>query len=102
MSPAEAVIRINRNDAVVIDIRPAGEFSRGHIIDAVNVPAAELKDAQTKLKKHQGKPLLVCCQSGTSSNAAVRQLRAAGFDDVTAIKGGIASWRTENLPLAAD
>ncbi len=101
VSATEAVLEINRKGAVVVDIRSAEDFATAHIIDAVNIPRAELDQAAQRLRKHKGKPVLVCCATGTSSAAAVRQLRANGFEQVHAIKGGIAAWRQENFPLAS-
>ena len=99
VSVQEAVALINRDNAVVVDIRPAAEFEQGHIIEAINIPQSELDDGLNKLRKHESQPILVCCGTGTSSGAAVRTLRTAGFDGAKSIKGGISSWRQENLPL---
>ncbi|MGB1883026.1 MAG: rhodanese-like domain-containing protein [Gammaproteobacteria bacterium] len=99
VSVQEAVALINRDNAVVVDIRPAAEFEQGHIIEAINIPQSELDDGLKKLRKHESQPILVCCSTGTSSGAAVRTLRTTGFDGAKSIKGGISSWRQENLPL---
>ena len=101
VTPQQAVQLINREGAVVIDIRAEKDFASGHIIDAVHLPQADLANAAEVLKGQQGKQLLVCCASGSSSGAAVRQIRQAGFADVQSIKGGIAAWRQDNLPLAS-
>lgn len=101
ISTQEAVMLMNRNSAVVVDIRSAEDFAKGHIIAALNIPQAELKQAAEKLRKHQGKPVLVCCASGSTSANAARQLRAAGVDDARPIRGGLAAWRNENLPVAS-
>lgn len=93
----EAVTLINREGAVVVDIRSAEDFAAGHIIDAVHFPLADLPKVSERLA---GKPLIVCCMSGNLAGKAARQLKLQGFTEVHALKGGIAAWRAENLPVA--
>jgi rhodanese-related sulfurtransferase len=100
ISPLAAVAMINRAGAVVVDIRSSQDFAGGHIVDAVNIPLADLRNAADRLKKHNGKPLLVCCAAGHQAGQGVRDLKALGFSDVHVLKGGIAGWRSDNLPLA--
>lgn len=97
----EAVTLINRESALVIDIRNVEEFAAGHVMDALNVPLADLPKAGDKLKKHVGKPLIVCCATGNLAGQAARQLKAQGFARTYALKGGIGAWRADNLPVAA-
>jgi len=102
VGPLEAVNLINREDAVVVDLRPAAEFAGGHITAAMNIPQIEFAGARDKLERYRSQPLLVCCGSGTQSSAAVRQLRGWGFDRAQSLAGGINAWRAANLPLTAD
>ncbi len=99
--PQEAVSLINREGAVVIDIRNAADFKAGHIIDAVNFPLADLAQAGDKLKKYADKPLIVCCASGNLAGQAARELKSQGIARALALRGGIGAWRAENLPVAA-
>lgn len=96
----EAVTLINRKGAVVVDIRSAEDYAAGHIIDAVHLPLAFLPNSSEKLKKLAGQPLIVCCMSGNLARQAARELKLQGFTEVHALKGGIAAWRAENLPVA--
>lgn len=96
----EAVSLINREGAVVVDIRSAEDFAAGHIIDAVHFPLADLPNGGEKLKKLAGKPIIVCCMSGNLAGQAARELKLQGFTQVHALKGGIGAWRAENLPIA--
>lgn len=101
VGPQDAVRMINRDGAVAVDVRPQADFDAGHIIDAVHLPAAELPQGLERLKKHRDKPLIVYCASGGSAAQAVRKLKAAGFDQAQALRGGIAAWRSENLPVTS-
>jgi rhodanese-related sulfurtransferase len=96
----EAVSLINRQGAVVIDIRSAEDFAAGHIIDALHFARADLPTAGDKLKKLAAKPIIVCCASGNLAGQAVRELKAQGISEAHVLKGGIAAWRADNLPVA--
>ena len=79
-----------RNDpnAVVLDVRTADEYARGHIEGAVNIPLDQIDRAAAELT---GRKLYVHCASGARSRKAVAALKAAGFPDAENI-GGIVSW----------
>lgn len=100
VSPLEAVNLINREDAVVVDVRAPEEFARGHLAGAINLPQAELEQARARLGAPAERPLLVCCQSGTTAGAATRRLRSAGYARAQVLAGGINAWRAANLPLS--
>jgi rhodanese-related sulfurtransferase len=99
VAPADAV-RLANSGALLLDVRDSQEYEAGHIIEARSLPAAELgAKAETLLKKYKEKPVIVYCESGAASGAAARTLRAAGFSKVVTLRGGLQSWRQENLPL---
>jgi rhodanese-related sulfurtransferase len=95
---ANAVQLINRG-AVVVDVRDPQAFQAGHIVNARNVPLAQLSDEKGPLKKAKGKVVLTVCDTGSVSAKAADQLRRAGHEKVFSIKGGLGTWRTENQPL---
>ncbi len=99
VSPQAATDLINTQSAVVVDVRKPDEYDRGHIPDAINIPAAKIKDQLGTLEKHKGKPIIVACQSGQSSGAAGAELRKAGFENVHRLKGGILEWQSTRRPL---
>ncbi len=98
VSPLNATEMINHRDAVVLDVRPMADFSQGHILGAVNVPLNGLKKSLGTLDKYKGRPIIVACRSGNQSQLAARQLRAAGFDEVYNLAGGMIGWQSANLP----
>ncbi len=89
VEPSQATEMINRQDAVVVDIRPINDFGQGHIIAAINIPAGSLKNQIGTLEKHKQKPLIIACRSGSQSVAACKQLSSAGFESVYNLKGGM-------------
>jgi rhodanese-related sulfurtransferase len=98
VAPADAV-RLANSGALLLDVRDSQEYEAGHIIEARNLPAAELGAKAETLKKYKEKPVIVYCESGAASGAAARTLRDSGFNKVVTLRGGLQSWRQDNLPL---
>lgn len=99
VSPSELVKLINREDALVVDLRDDKEFRAGHIVDSINVPYARVEERIGDMEKYREKPVVVVCKMGQQSGPAGKKLRANGFLDVRRLTGGIAEWRAANLPL---
>ena len=100
VGPQQAVMLINRQDAVVVDIRDKKEFEAGHIVDAIHIPLAKLKQrAPAELKKFKERPVLVVCKMGQHAGSIGRKLKAQGFEDVRRLSGGMAEWGANSLPV---
>ena len=98
VSAADAVRLINRG-AFVIDVRKPEEYAAGHIVNARNVALEKLEQGDDAIKKQKDKILLTVCDSGSLAVRAANLLRRAGYANVFNIRGGLATWRAENLPL---
>lgn len=98
VSTAMAVQLINRG-AAIIDVRPAEAFAGGHIVNAKNVPLPDLATKPDAVKKKKDKVLLTVCDNGVVARRAADILRKAGYDSAFSLHGGLAAWRTDNLPL---
>ena len=100
MSVESAVaVKLINNDAAVIDLRSNESFSRGHIVNARNVPLDELSAKLDKLASLKNKPVLAVCEMGVSSSKAVTTLQQAGFENVYNLKGGMNGWTQAGLPV---
>jgi rhodanese-related sulfurtransferase len=99
LSPAQAVAWINDPEAVVVDISPAAEFSKGHIVNARNFSASRLAKPDAEVEKLKDKKLLIVCKSGQSATTAASSLRKLGANEVAVLKGGMAQWRSEQFPV---
>ena len=95
----EATQLINRSDALVIDLRAADEYAKGHILGAKNIPLADLERRRVELEKHKAKPVIMHCDHGNSSGAGVALLRKNGFASVHNLAGGYAAWQAAGLPV---
>lgn len=95
---ADAVQLINRQDAVIVDVREPGEFKAGHIPNSRNIPLAQIGERTKELEKHKSKPLLLVCASGARSAAASGALQKAGFTQIYNLGGGMGAWQQAGMP----
>jgi len=98
IQPQEAIQLMNQG-APVYDLRAAEAFAGGHIAGARSLPPAQHDMAADLLKKFREKLLILYCEDGSLSNTLTRRLHAAGFTKVFNLRGGLARWRTDGLPL---
>jgi rhodanese-related sulfurtransferase len=99
VGPTDAVMLINRKDAVVLDVRDEGDYAAGHINSARHVPEKQLDERIKELEKFKAKPVIVSCGSGRRSAVVAERLRKQGFADVVALRGGISGWLQAGMPL---
>ncbi|WP_372747743.1 rhodanese-like domain-containing protein [Litorivivens sp.] len=102
LSPQGAVNLINRENAVVVDLRDAKEFKAGHILNAINIPYSAFDKRVSELEKHKEKPLVLVCKMGQHSGAIGKKLAAQGFTGVRRMSGGMMEWQNSNLPLVKE
>jgi rhodanese-related sulfurtransferase len=93
-------VRLINKGATILDVRKPEAYGAGHIVNARNVPLPALEaDPAGAVHKAKGRALLTVCDNGSSAAKAASLLRRAGFETVFSLKGGLTSWRAENLPL---
>lgn len=97
----DATLQINKQDAVILDIRPAAEFKKGHILGARQLKPEEIREAKfEKLEKSKGTPIIVTCAMGSTARKTAMQLTKAGFPAVSVLKGGMNAWTGAGLPVS--
>ena len=99
ISPSNLVTLVNREGAVIVDVRDGKEFGNGHIAGAVNVPASSIESRIGDLQAYKEKPVVLVCKMGQHAGAAGRKLKAQGFENVRRLSGGMAEWAASNLPV---
>jgi len=97
VNPAQATHLINREDALVLDVRDPGEYGAGHILGARNVPVARIGEGD--VAKRKDRPLIVYCDGSDRSGKAVSALKKAGFSRVVNLSGGLQAWQQAGLPV---
>ncbi|MFM2206844.1 MAG: hypothetical protein RL213_819 [Bacteroidota bacterium] len=85
---------------VVLDVRTAEEFSKGHIPGAINFDWYDSAFGEKVSRFDRNSVLLIYCMSGKRSAAAAEMMRGMGFNEVVNLKGGIMQWRAAGLPEA--
>jgi rhodanese-related sulfurtransferase len=96
----DATLLINKENAVVIDIRPQAEFRKGHILDARQLKQEQINQGDfSSLEKFKSNPTIVVCSMGMSARSAASKMLKAGFNRVTILKGGMNAWTGASLPV---
>jgi len=98
ISPGEAV-RLLNTGALALDLRGPDDYKAGHIANARHVPGTAIADGDPNLMKWKDKIVITYCETGMTGGAAARQLGRLGFTKAFNLRGGLAAWRQENLPL---
>ena len=98
LTPAKAVQLINREKAMVVDVREPEEFAAGHVGGARNVPLGQLQDRLPAAVKNKTVPLLLTCSTGARAQRAVGVAKKLGYEKAQAIAGGLKAWKEANLP----
>lgn len=99
LSPSEAVVLMNDERTIIVDVREPTEFAEGHIEGARNIPLGKLDERAGELESHKDLPIIVNCQSGTRSMAAGKKLTQLGFKQIHELRGGMFAWKDQNLPI---
>ena len=100
VTPQDAVLMINHDDALVVDVREANELGSGKIPGAKHIPLSSFAKRISELDKFRDRKTIVYCRSGQRSQSACKQLKNHGFEEVANLKGGIVAWESANLPIA--
>ena len=95
----EATQLINRQDALVVDVREQAEYAQAHILNSRGLPLSQFEARIGDLEKFKDKPVIVYCATGNRSSAAAAMLRKAGFSKVSNLSGGFAAWQQAGLPV---
>lgn len=101
LSPQQAINLVNAEQGVFVDLRDAAIYKQGHIVEALNIPAAKVGDRMAELEKFRDRPIVLVCKMGQSAGAAGKQLRAAKFEKVYKMSGGMMEWVNLQLPTVS-
>jgi rhodanese-related sulfurtransferase len=99
VNPTQATQLINREDALVVDVREANEFASGHVLGAKKLPLARLDAVGADLAKRKERPVIVYCDGSDRAAKAAAALRKQGFTRVLNLSGGLGAWQQAGLPV---
>lgn len=97
VSSEQAVSLINKQNALVVDVRAQKDFKRVRIANSVNIPANEIQNRLGELSKDR--TIIVVDNSGNMSAAASKLLRGVGLTKVYVLDSGLVGWMRDKLPL---
>ncbi len=101
LSASEAVRMINDREPLVVDLRASADFKKGHLLNAINIPAMKIADRTSELGKDKSRPIILYCALGGSSREAAMKLRKLGYTEVYPMRGGMNGWLQSSLPITA-
>ena len=87
--PATPAAKLDLEQAFVLDVRARSEYEAGHLEGATQIHAGRLTHNLGRIPRDR--PVVVHCQGGARSAAAVSLLRAEGFDNIVDLQGGYAA-----------
>lgn len=101
ISNADAITLINKEDAIVVDIRSIELFNEATIVsNAINLLPTEIKEGNiAHLSKHKDRPIIIVDSNGAGCRAPAQALLKQGFARVYMIKDGVLGWTGGNIPL---
>ncbi|MBQ0131840.1 MAG: rhodanese-like domain-containing protein [Comamonas sp.] len=99
LQPNDAVLKINREKAVVIDVREPEEYVKGHVTNSKNVPLAQLDERLPQVVKNKALPVILVCEKGARAVRAEAQAKKLGYEKAQAMAGGMKAWREASLPV---
>lgn len=81
---------------LLIDLRPAASFSKGHIKGAVNKQFKKLPEYfETGIKPYEFEKIIIVCDDGQISSYTTSLLRLMGYGNVFALRWGMCGWNTD-------
>lgn len=101
LTPLQTTQMMNHDNAVVIDVRANDIYRKGHILDAQNMSAQEVKENTKKLEKLKGKPLIFICGTGHESQKLAASMQKQGYNAYS-LAGGLRAWLNAQMPLVKE
>ncbi|MBL0359106.1 MAG: thioredoxin fold domain-containing protein [Chitinophagaceae bacterium] len=90
----------NKDSIQLLDVRTPAEYESGHIKGALLADWNNKEEFKRRIRfVDKNKPVYVYCLAGGRSAAAAKQMRAAGYEKVYELSGGINAWKGENKSL---
>lgn len=96
---SELTTLVNKDGAVVLDVREKAEFDKGRIAGALNIPSAKVAERSSELEKYKEKTIIIVDAMGQHSGTVGKTLKAAGFERVVRLSGGMGTWVSDSLPV---
>ena len=101
LSTHETTLLMNKDDAVILDVRDTKAFNGGHILGARQLKSDAIQNKQFgSLEKFKDKPIIVVCAMGNTARSTAQELHKQGFEKTSILQGGMNSWESAGLPVS--
>ena len=100
LSPGEATRKINKENALGVELRSSQEFSSGHIAGSINVQEDKLEQHLITKRHSKETPVVLVCKTGVASKKSGISLMKAGYLDINVVSGGMMTWEGNGMPLS--
>jgi rhodanese-related sulfurtransferase len=98
--PAQSVtLLLNRENAVVVDLRNQQAFAGGHVLGAINIAYVDFDAHLKKIESHKNHILILVSDSDANTTSIGAKLQKQGFTKVYILAGGLQAWKDAHLPL---
>ena len=99
IEPNELTRLVNKENAILIDLRKKEDYENGHIMTALNYPHQEFDNQMHELNKFKDRPIVLVCDMGRNSANIGEKLKKGEFQETFRLNGGMMTWTQENLPV---
>ena len=99
IEPNELTTLINKENAILVDLRTKEDFDAGHIMSALNYPHQDFENQMHELDRYKERPIILVCDMGRNSANIGEKLKKADFKNTFRLNGGMMTWTQENLPV---
>ena len=99
IEPNELTRLVNKENAILIDLRKKEDYENGHIMTALSYPHQEFDNQMHELDKFKERPIILVCDMGRNSANIGEKLKKAEFEKIFRLNGGMMTWTQENLPV---
>ena len=96
----EAAELIQTEQPIILDVRTAGEYKRGHLKNSVLIPVQELQKRYKEIGTNKDREILIYCATGNRSTVASKILIDNGFKHIVNMRGGIYDWSKKKYPIS--
>ena len=80
-----------KNDAILIEVRSAEEYSEFYIKDSINVPLDNIQELPDLIEDKET-VIILYCETGERSKEAAKELVKLGYKNLYSLDGGLINW----------
>ena len=99
LTTAEAKTFIEKNNPLILDVRPPREYYSGHLPGAMLIPLQQLAERIPEIESYKNKEILIYGRSGNRSTVASEILIKNGFKKIYNLRDGILGWEKKRFDI---